>query len=283
MTKSEIHRMLHNPIYAGDFAWNGKMYRGRHETLISHELFDTVQDVFKQSNRPKYTKHRHAFAGLITCARCDCAMTAEMKKGRYVYYHCTGFRGLCGNTYVREEELSRLFAEVVARVQISADVAEQVAQALRESQADKEQFHRASVMRLQQRHLAVQGRLDRAYDDRLAGKITDELWQRRSREWEAELTAATREMDRYNHASHHYAVTGLRILELAKDAPSLFATQIPSEQARLLRTLVSNCTFDRGSLSVTYIKPFDLLVRGNESGDWLSVRDDFCNWVVSAA
>src|SRR5712691_11692650 len=32
--------------------------------------------------------------------------------------------------------------------------------------------------------------------------------------------------------------------------------------------LLSNCTFDRGSLSPTYTKPFDMLVRGNESGDW---------------
>jgi hypothetical protein len=37
------------------------------------------------------------------------------------------------------------------------------------------------------------------------------------------------------------------------------------EQARLLKTLASNCTFDRGSLSVTYVKPFDLLADGNES------------------
>jgi site-specific DNA recombinase len=273
MTKSEIHRMLHNPIYTGDFVWNGKLYRGKHEPLISSTLFATVQDVFKQSNRPKYTKRRHAFAGLVSCARCGCAMTAEVKKGRYVYYHCTGFRGRCGNTYVREEELSRLFREVVERVQISPDVADQVAQALRESQADKEQFHRASVMRLQQRQLAIQGRLDRAYDDRLEGKISDELWQRRSREWEAELTDVTREMERHNHASHDYVVTGLSILELAKDAPSLFARQTASEQARLLKKLVSNCTFDRGSLSATYSKPFDLLVRGNESGDWLGRRD----------
>ena len=51
-------------------------------------------------------------------------MTAEIKKARYVYYHCTGGRGACGNTYVREEELSRLFADVVKHVQVPIDVAE---------------------------------------------------------------------------------------------------------------------------------------------------------------
>ena len=37
MTKSELHRMLQNPIYTGDFRWLGKIHRGSHTPLISHE------------------------------------------------------------------------------------------------------------------------------------------------------------------------------------------------------------------------------------------------------
>jgi hypothetical protein len=59
--------------------------------------------------------------------------------------------------------------------------------------------------------------------------------------------------------------------------------QDPKEQARLLKMLVSNCVFDSGSLSVTYIKPFDLLVEGNETGNWLGVRDGIRNWLITAA
>ena len=36
-----------------------------------------------------------------------------------------------------------------------------------------------------------------------------------------------------------------------------------------LVTSVSNSTFDRGSLSPTYGKPFDVLAKGSETGDWL--------------
>jgi hypothetical protein len=67
--------------------------------------------------------------------------------------------------------------------------------------------------------------------------------------------------------------TGSQILELAKSAQNLFIRQDPREQARLRKTLVSNSTFDRGSLSAANVKPFDLLVDANESGIWLGVRD----------
>jgi hypothetical protein len=69
-------------------------------------------------------------------------------------------------------------------------------------------------------------------------------------------------------ASHDCGATGSRILELAKSAHARFISQDSNEQARLLRILLSNSAFDRGSLSVASSKPFDLLVR---------------NWLVTAA
>lgn len=130
-------------------------------------------------------------------------------------------------------------------------------------------------MHLQQQYLAVQAKLDRAYDDRLADRITDELWQRKSGEWEAELASVRRATARHEKASHDYGATGSKILELAKNAHNLFVLQDSHEQARLLKMLVLNSTFDRGSLSVSYIKPFDLRVNDNESGNWLGGRDSF--------
>ena len=57
-------------------------------------------------------EHDFAFSGLIACANCGCSVVGEIKKQRYVYYHCTGYADKCqGNPascrrrYVREEVL----------------------------------------------------------------------------------------------------------------------------------------------------------------------------------
>jgi len=47
----------------------------------------------------------------------------------------------------------------------------------------------------------------------------------------------------------------------------------PAGQRRSLETVLWNCTFDSGTLSATDSKPFDLLVRGNETGEWRGRRD----------
>ena len=49
------------------------------------------------ARRPKHKRGRHdfAFSGLIACAKCGCAVVGEIKKQRYVYYHCTGYADNC--------------------------------------------------------------------------------------------------------------------------------------------------------------------------------------------
>ena len=60
------------------------------------------------------------------------------------------------------------------------------------------------------------------------------------------------------------------------------AKRNPREQARLVKAVVSNSTFDRGSLSPTYVKPFDVFANGGKTGDWLAALDDFRNDLITA-
>jgi site-specific DNA recombinase len=127
LARSRIHQVLQNPIYYGEFYWLGQLHKGVHKPIISRDLYDRVQAVFAAANHPRHTKRRHALAGLVTCGRCGCAFTAEIKKGQYVYYHCTGHRAPCGNTYVREEELIRQFGELLKQIRIPTELAGKLA------------------------------------------------------------------------------------------------------------------------------------------------------------
>lgn len=114
-------------------------------------------------------------------------MTAEKKKGKYVYYRCTGFHGKCGNAYIREEQLATLLATVIAPIQITPEIANDIATALRSNEA-KGQHQRQNAIRQLERHRHdVTRKLDRGYEDFTGGKISEEFWSRKSQEWEAEL------------------------------------------------------------------------------------------------
>jgi site-specific DNA recombinase len=99
LAKSDLEKLLKNPFYACSFVWDGKLYPGTHTPLISREQFEEVQSVFRARNRPKYRKYDFAYRGLLVCAHDHCLVTAEIKKGKYTYYRCTGARGKCELPY----------------------------------------------------------------------------------------------------------------------------------------------------------------------------------------
>jgi site-specific DNA recombinase len=65
-----------------------KRNRGSHQALISLGLFDRVQEILdgRFTTKQKAAKHEFAFSGLVSCGHCGCALVAEKKKGKYVYY-----------------------------------------------------------------------------------------------------------------------------------------------------------------------------------------------------
>ena len=76
-------------------------------------------------------------------------MVAEIKKSRYVYYHCSRAKGKCPEPYTREELLEERFAELLDRLRFDDEVLAWVSQALRVSHGDEKQHHDDAIRRIQ--------------------------------------------------------------------------------------------------------------------------------------
>jgi DNA invertase Pin-like site-specific DNA recombinase len=85
LSVSCVQRMLKNTFYYGVFRFNGEMYDGSHEPIISKKLFDTIQQVMNNRGKKKRKrKHNFAFSGLMRCGNCGCMITAEIQKGLFI-------------------------------------------------------------------------------------------------------------------------------------------------------------------------------------------------------
>jgi site-specific DNA recombinase len=259
--KATIHKILHNRIYTGDFDFDGKTYRGTYEPIISRELWQRVQEVIQQrlGRRRQKQKHDFAFSGLIACGHCGCSLVGELKKKRYVYYHCTGNKGKCPEPYVREGVLEVQFTAALRRLTFDEEVLTWVKQALRQSHADERREHEAALARLQAEHTKIQRRLDTMYDDKLDGVIDEAFFRRKADECRAEQTKLSDEIERHRQANQNYIEDGARLLDLANKAAELFEKQPAPEKRKLLRFVLSGCTWKNGQLGFEYRKPFDLI------------------------
>ena len=109
-----------------------------------------------------------------------------------MYHRCTGFKGRGGNTYVRQEQLAELLGTTVQAIQIPPDIADDIASALRDSDSHAARERGEAQHRLEVRRRAVLGKLDRAYEDYVSGRISEEFWTRKSEQWEARTAPSAR-------------------------------------------------------------------------------------------
>ncbi|MCW5737878.1 MAG: recombinase family protein, partial [Enhydrobacter sp.] len=267
---STIHTILRNRLYTGWFDWKGQVYQGRHEPLVSVELWERVQGVLDGRFAKKHRRMTHdfAFSGLITCSKCGCSIVGEIKKQKYVYYHCTGYAdkcrdepAVCRRRYVREERLEEQFTALLGCLQFDDEVLTWVREALRASHADERREHEAAIDRLQAEYKRLDDRIHAMYVDKLDGKIGGDFFDRFAGEWRQEQASLQREIDRHQRADESFMDEGIQILELARNAQKLFERQAPREKRRLLNFVLSNCVWDDGDVRATFRQPFDLLAQ----------------------
>jgi DNA invertase Pin-like site-specific DNA recombinase/predicted metal-binding protein len=124
-----IYQLLGNSYYYGVFEYpikSGNYYTGKHEPLITKELFDMVQQQI-QSQVIKSESKEFAFTKLMTCGSCSSGITADekfkkLKNGsvnRHVYYHCTRSKDRnCKCSYLNEEELIKQFERLLDKIDL---------------------------------------------------------------------------------------------------------------------------------------------------------------------
>jgi site-specific DNA recombinase len=252
-------------------------------------LWERVQVVLdgRNANKAKRGKHDFAFSGLIACARCGCSVVGEVKKQRYVYYHCTGYADKCQGTpiscrrrYVREEALEQKFTELLGRLRFDDEVLEWVRESLQASHADERREHEEALRRLQVEHKRLGDRINAMYLDKLDGRVDGAFFDKMSAQWREEQNRCLREIARHESAEQSYMDEGVQILELAQNAQELFEKQEPREKRRLLNFVISNCTWEDGEVVVTFRQPFDSLAETTAIA-MLSAADDKGNSVKS--
>ncbi len=130
LTLSGVYRILQNPFYYGIFERpreSGNWYQGKHQPLITQELFEKVKAQLKRDQIVRETKE-FAFTKLFTCGYCQSGISAEEKwkqlkdggANRYIYYSCSRARDRnCKNKYIREEELITELLKILDKVNIN--------------------------------------------------------------------------------------------------------------------------------------------------------------------
>jgi site-specific DNA recombinase len=225
---------------------------------VFQELLDE-----RARNKTRKVKHDFAYTGLVHCGHCGCLFVGELKKEKYVYYHCTGNRGKCTEPYTRQEILTREFANILQELVIPPPVLEWLGDAVLTSDQTEQAAREQAIKRLRGRYDRIGARIETMYLDKLDGRINQEFFDKNSAIWRGEQGALLGQIQKIQTAAPAPIDEAVDIIRLMSRVSELFSQQPAAEQRRLLRVVFEKASWKGGALQTTLFEPFEILRRSN--------------------
>ena len=254
LSRSQLAAILRDPYYIGKVTFKGEIYPGRHEALISPELFERVQRVLdvRQQRNQRDCRHSHFLRGLMQCGRCyEAGRNSQLiysrpvnRAGRvYEYYTCTNRAG-CGLPHLPVVEIEDALAREVAALRIPV---EEVA-ALRQRVVDSLEHQQAAEQETRRRLKKELGRLDvkeeRLLDLAADGGLVGKKLRKRLRDLQTRRAVLRQQLECTDEQLRREADTVLAYLDLLADPGRFYELASPVVKRKLLTAFYAQIWLD---------------------------------------
>ncbi len=219
LSQSAVHALLSNRYYMGEVKYHGKHYPGRHEPIISPELFDRVQAVLAAHKLAgeRDRKHQHYLKGTIFCGSCGGRLTYSQNKGNggtFEYFVClANQRHKCPQRAQRVDAIEAAIENHYRSIAVTEADRERVGAAVEKKLAEMTETSSAELARCNAllADLKTQERklMQKDYHD----EISDELFREESARIKRERLDATAIVSRLN--VHHEQIQNALALVLS--------------------------------------------------------------------
>jgi len=272
LAMSTLYRTLANPFYAGYFYWNGTLYKGKHETMISLEEHEWLQQLIGRRGVKRPSRHNFPYTGFMRCGKCGLRITAERHTNRfgsqYVYYHCTK-KALerCKQPSIEVKALEAQFVDFLRTVTIPRKFEDWI---LREGLPAEERSrvsaeHVRASLDLSIGELRQQ--LSILTDMRVRNYIPEEEFVARRKKLELEIKTAEERLDRASDGEAWFEPLA-SMISFSKYAVPWLLSGDEETKRMIIQTVGSNPTLLNKRLSIYKARPFVTLSDRDETFSW---------------
>ncbi len=263
LSLASLYRIFSNPFYAGYIRWNGQLYPGKHEPMITWKEFERLQATLGRPGTEKPQKHVFAYTGLVRCGACGLMVTAEHKTNRfgskYVYYHCTkrnvGMR--CKEPSIEVRELERQIAERLHDIYVPPKTVERAIRVIEKRSMTPEELVKFQRISLEKAIRGCDEKLKTLVDLRVRGLIDDQDLVSRREEIQKEKIALTGELIGADRQVRWFEPV-MSVFSFGSRAAAWFMAGDTALQKMILKTIGSNLTLRDRKLNIEAAFPYSM-------------------------
>jgi len=277
IAKSMVSQILNNHFYYGVMVKDGVFYQGKHEPLISKEIFDRASDILNGKVHSKRQTHSFPLGGFMTCDVCGCMLTATIQKGRYVYYYCTNGKKICTQRtkHLTAKDAEILIASLFGRLRIDEKLLDLAFRAFEEKYknqaASLEELRKPLLNRLQ----TLDESQNRLLDTYLAGIVSRDAYEARMAAYKNERVALETQLSNTGVSAEQGEVTFEQVRKVfltANSAEKAFLEGDDNLKRHYAEILLSNAKVKDGEIqSYQFKTPYQVIAEIPQKGDFVSV------------
>lgn len=203
---SKFYYLLKNPFYYGDFRWDQKIWKGKHEPIISKETFAMAQSILgvRVARKSYERKHNFLLNGFVFCS-CGRRFTAEYhfkpSKKTYAYYHCTRGKKCQASRNIPIADLEKQVAEKFQEVTFSEKFFDKLIIGLKYYYDNYHKANDKHITELSYRKAELTKKRNRIEDLLVNAQITESTYNRQSEKINIDLELANTEIKRLSSDS----------------------------------------------------------------------------------
>lgn len=277
--RTTLAHLLRDPFYTGKFVYNGVLYQGTHQAMITEMEFDSLQEILSGRNRRKISHNDFDFRGIFECGNCnDRKMIVGMKHKKtytngnsqeFIHYTCSNrtnhHKGKnCNQPYIKEDEINKQVLNKLEIYELPVEFIDWALKWLYEENQDQRQLREAHFEALKKTKRGVENKIENLLDLRLSplnkdgSLLNDEEFASRKGYLMNELSRINNQlegaeqhliswMDVCTKAHHHLA-----------SAREIFINGSPAKKKSILLPLTDlNLKIKDGKVDITLSEPFE--------------------------
>lgn len=268
--RTSLYALFTESFYYGEFEWNGQLWQGAHEPMVTRAEFDKAQEILGVKGKPRVGNFIHPYPGLIRCSSCKASIVCECKRKNekrsgilrtYCYLRCSKRKKnvQCEETTrLLPKELEKQVYAEVARIRLPRAFTEWALEELHLSQKDRAKLREKELELLQASVAAVEKKIDALLEMRLSSPtmLSDALFQKKIQALEEEKKRCEARMNDHSAAVRTWRDDAIDALIKLEEIRTEFEKADPKRRVTMLMSVGSRIELENGKLVFVFAPLF---------------------------
>lgn len=277
---SAMYAMFLNPFYYGMFQWDGELWEGKHPPMITEEEYDRAQEILGPRGKPRLTRNKNIYSGLIRCGSCDSAVIVDVKRkiirstGRereYRYYRCSKMgkkaKSCIERGSVKGADIQNQMIAEIEKIEIPQAFVEWLLDELKLGQAENVKMEERELGRLQKGYKEANQKVNKLMKRQLDSStaVSEELFKSMLKELEQERDHAKKLVNDFHATAIQRTTDTVEAVDFAKDLRNEFIEGDRDIKVAILQRIGQSIELREKQLYFRFRKSFSAFKKCNEA------------------